>query len=130
MTLSVAREILKLNPSIIFCYISGAGADSSENGKIMWARVKGKTENALLKMPFNKVYCFRPGYIQPLGGIKSKTGLYNIFYAVLKPFYFLFKGFSSYVTDTKRVGKAFVKAALIGYEKNILENSDINKIGS
>lgn len=128
LTINVAEKLLKINPEISFCYISAAGADQSEKGKIMWARVKGKTENALLKMPFKSAYMFRPGYIQPMKGIKSKTKLYNALYFVLKPFYFILKIFEKYVTSTDNLGKAFVFAVSKNYEKNILESEDINKV--
>ena len=87
LTLGFAQIMLELNPNSIFCYVSGAGTDSSEKGRIMWARIKGKTENALLALPFKESYMFRPGYIQPLKGVKSKTGAYNVFYSIFKPFY-------------------------------------------
>ena len=96
----------------------------------MWARVKGKTENALLALPFKKTYMFRPGFIQPMKGIKSRTKLYNILYAVFTTFYFLLKHFKSIVTNTEILGKAMIKTALKGYEKNILESADINKVGN
>jgi hypothetical protein len=111
-----------------FCYISGTGTDSSEKGKTMWARVKGKTENALLALPFKKAYMFRPGFIQPMKGIRSKTKTYNMIYTVFKPFYFLLKHLDSIVTNTETFGKAMILTALNGYEKTILENKDINLI--
>jgi nucleoside-diphosphate-sugar epimerase len=85
LTLNVARTLVKLNKGMVFCYISGAGTDSSEKGRIRWARIKGKTENALLSLPFRKAYMFRPGFIQPMKGIRSKTRLYNALYAVFSP---------------------------------------------
>jgi len=111
-----------------FCYISGAGTDSSEKEKTMWARVKGKTENALLSLPFKKAYMFRPAFIQPMKGIKSKTGLYNAIYTVFSPLYFILKHFDSIVTNTETFAKAMILTTLRGYEKTILENKDINKI--
>jgi uncharacterized protein YbjT (DUF2867 family) len=128
LTIHVAETLLKVNNNLTFCYISGAGTDSTEKGRIMWARVKGRTENALLAMPFKKAYMFRPGYIQPLKGIKSKTRLYNMAYSVLKPFYFGLKHFKGMVTNTETLGKAMIKAVTYGYDKNILESRDINKI--
>ena len=94
----------------------------------MWARVKGKTENALLKMPFKNAYMFRPGYIQPLNGIKSKTKLYNTIYLFLKPLYYILKPFKSLVTDTSSLGKAMINVAMNGFNKMIIESSDINKL--
>lgn len=128
LTLNVARTLVNLNKKMTFCYISGAGTDSSEKGRIMWARVKGKTENALLSLPFRNAYMFRPGFIQPLRGIKSKTRLYNAIYFVLSPLYFVLKHFDGFVTNTETFGKAMIYTALKGYNKNILENKDINKI--
>jgi len=129
LTLNVAKTLVNLNKEMTFCYISGAGTDSSEKGKTMWARVKGKTENALLALPFKKAYMFRPGFIQPLNGIKSKTRLYNTMYAIFSPLYFVLNHFDSIVTNTETFGKAMILTTLRGYEKNILENKDINIIG-
>jgi len=128
LTTKVAETLLSANKDIIFCYISGAGTDSSEKGRTMWARVKGKTENALLQMPFKQAYMFRPGFIQPLNGIKSRTGLYNAMYTIFKPFYFLLKHLEGIVTNTQTLGKAMIVAAAKGYEKKILESKDINEI--
>lgn len=129
LTLNVARTLSELNKEMVFCYISGAGTDSSEKGRIMWARVKGKTENALLLLPFKKAYMFRPGFIQPMKGIRSKTRLYNALYAVFSPLYFVLKHFDSFVTNTEIFSKAMINTVLNGYGKNILENNDINKLG-
>ncbi len=128
LTMSVARKLLEINEEIVFCYISGAGTDSSEKGRTMWARVKGKTENDLLKLPFKAVYMLRPGYIQPLNGIRSRTRLYNFVYAIFKPFYFLLRHFEGIVTDTTTLGKAMVTLAYTGSDKAILESRDINEI--
>lgn len=126
LTLNFAETVLKMNPGMTFCYISGAGTDSSETGRSMWARVKGKTENVLLALPFKRAYMFRPGYIQPVKGIKSKTKNYNIFYSVMKPFYPLLKRMPKYVTSTEKLGKAMIRVAVNGFDKNILESLDIN----
>ena len=128
LTIYIAETLLKINKEMTFCYISAAGADSSEKGRIMWARVKGKTENALLKMPFTKAYMFRPGYIQPMIGIKSKTKLYNKLYSITKPFYFILRRFKSFVTNSEALSSSMINAVAKGYEKNILKSSDINKI--
>ena len=85
LTMSVARTLVRLNPTMVFEYVSGAGTDSTEKGKTMWARVKGQTENALLGMGFKAAYMFRPGVIVPMDGIKSKTKMYQMFYTVLGP---------------------------------------------
>jgi hypothetical protein len=129
ITTKVATTLLSINKDFVFCYISGAGTDSSEKGKIMWARVKGKTENALLAMPFKKAYMFRPGYIQPMKGIKSRTAWYNALYVIFKPLYFILKHFSKYVTDTQTLGKAMINAVSENYPKSIIESSDINQLG-
>jgi hypothetical protein len=125
ITLNFAHTFISANPSSVFCYVSGAGTDSTEKGRSMWARVKGKTENDLLKLPFKAAYMFRPAYIQPLKRIKSKTGWYNAVYFIFKPLYFLLKPFKSFVTDTASLGKAMIKAASNGYEKKVVESKDI-----
>jgi len=128
LTLNAATTILKVNKDFTFCYVSGAGTDSSEKGRMMWARVKGKTENALLAMPFKNAYMFRPGYIQPMKGIKSRTRAYNMIYTVFKPFYFMLKPFKGMVTDTSSLGKSMINVVLHGYDKKIIESVDINKL--
>jgi len=130
LTIYVAQILLKINNDFSFCYISGAGTDRSEKGRIMWTRVKGKTENALLAMPFKNAYMFRPGYIQPMNGIKSKTKLYNALYFIFKPFYFILKHFDSFVTSSETLAKAMIFAVANNYNKNILESKDINKLTS
>jgi hypothetical protein len=128
LTTTVAETLLKINNEFRFCYISGAGTDSSEKGKIMWARVKGKTENALLAMPFRKAYMFRPGFIQPKKGIRSRTRLYNILYAIFSPLYFILKHFKNFVTDTETLGKAMILAVITDRESGVLESTDINNL--
>jgi len=128
LTISVARTLAKLNPAMTFIYVSGSGTDSTERGRIMWARVKGKTENALLKMPFKAVYMFRPGYIQPLHGIRTKTKWYGAVYAMVGPLYPIWKLlFPKYVTTTECVGRAMLNVAKRGAPKSVLENQDINR---
>ena len=123
-----ARALVKLNPGMTFIFVSGAGADSSEKGRVMWARVKGQTENALLALPFKGVYVFRPGAIQPLHGIRSKTTWINAAYAVLGPLYPVLKAlFPKYVTTTELVGQAMINVARRGGPKRVLENQDINR---
>jgi uncharacterized protein YbjT (DUF2867 family) len=126
-TLSVAQTLVKLNPNMTFIYVSGTGTDSSEKGRIMWARVKGKTENELLKLPFKAVFMFRPGVILPLYGVKSKTKLYRVMYQVLRPIYPFLRKLKS-VTTTEQVGRAMIHVTKYGYQKPFLENSDINSI--
>ena len=127
LTLAIARTLARLNPAMTFCYVSGAGTDSSERGRLMWARVKGATENALLGLPFRAAYMFRPAYIQPLHGIRSRTRLLTVFYAVLGPLYPIWKRlFPNAVTTTEQLGRAMVLVARRGYPKRVLENSEIN----
>ena len=129
LTTKVAAMLAQLNRNMTFIYISGAGTDSTERGRMMWARVKGKTENALLAMPFKAAYMFRPGYIQPLHGIRTKTRLYGLLYAVMAPLYPLWKLLlPKYVTTTECMGRAMLKVAKNGAPKHILESWDINDI--
>lgn len=94
----------------------------------MWARVKGRIENALLDLPFKAAYMFRPGFIEPLKGIKSSTRLYNTLYVVLRPLFPVFRAMPKFATDTARVGKAMINIAIKGYGKKHLECIDINEI--
>ena len=127
LTVSVAKTLAKLNPTMTFIYVSGAGTDSTERGRLMWARVKGRTENTLLQMRFKAVFLFRPGYIQLLHGIRTKTAWYGAFYAVMRPFYPVLKMlFPNYVTTTECVGHAMLKVTKQGLPKPVLENRDIN----
>jgi uncharacterized protein YbjT (DUF2867 family) len=127
MTLAVAKTLARINPAMTFVYVSGAGTDSTEKGRTMWARVKGKTENALLNLPFKAAYMFRPGIIQPLHGIQSRTSGYRIFYSVTKPLMPILRTlFPQYVTTTELLGRAMIRVAQRGYPKHVLETSDIN----
>lgn len=129
LTMSVARTLVRLNPGMTFIYVSGAGTDSSERSRMMWARVKGKTENDLLKMPFRAAYMFRPGYIQPLHGIRTKTKWYGALYAVMGPLYPIWKRLlPKYVTTTECVGRAMLKVVRQGAANRFLENQDINRL--
>ena len=128
-TLAAARVLVGLNPNMTFIYVSGAGTDSSERGRSMWARVKGKTENELLRLPFHAAYMFRPGVIVPLHGIQSKTRIYRVFYILLGPVLPLLKGrFPKYVTTTEQIGRAILKVAKRGWPKRVLETDDINQV--
>jgi hypothetical protein len=128
-TLAAARVLVGLNPNMTFIYVSGAGTDSSERGRSMWARVKGKTENELLRLPFHAAYMFRPGVIVPLHGIQSKTRIYRVFYILLGPVLPLLKGrFPKYVTTTEQIGRAMLKVAKRGWPKRVLETEDINQV--
>jgi len=129
LTMEAAQTLARLNPGMTFIYVSGAGTDSSESGRTMWARVKGKTENALLHLPFKVAYMFRPGVIQPLHGITSKTKLYRIFYTVAKPIFPLLKAvFPRQITTTEQLGRAMLQVAKRGYPTPILESRDINTL--
>jgi uncharacterized protein YbjT (DUF2867 family) len=129
LTLAAARTLAGLDPNMTFIYISGAGTDSTERGRIMWARVKGRTENDLLKLPFKSAYMFRPGFIQPLHGIRSKTRLYQALYTALSPILPLLRSaFPKYVTTTEQLGRAMLKVAKQGFPRPILESKDINAL--
>ena len=128
ITLAAARVLARLDPAMTFLYVSGAGTDSSERGRSMWARVKGQTENALLRLPF-KAVMFRPAGIVPLHGITSKTRLYRIGYALTRPLWsVLLRAFPQYVTTTEQVGRAMLQVARQGAPKPILETRDINAL--
>ena len=129
LTLAAATTLARLNPQMTFTYVSGTGTDSSEKGRTMWARVKGRTENALLRLPFKAAYMFRPGFIQPLNGIRSKTPLYQTLYTITAPITpRLRKLFPKYITTTEQVGKAMLEVAKHGYPKPILEMKDITTL--
>ena len=128
LTLSAARALAAAKPGATFCYVSGEGTDSSERGRTMWARVKGKTENALLALPL-KAYMFRPGFIRPRPGTRSKTRWYRVMYAILSPLYPLFKRIlPTHVTTSENLGRAMIAVATNGYNKRVLENADINAL--
>jgi len=122
LTMHFAGILSKLNPQMTFCYISGAGTDSSEKGRVMWARVKGKTENDLMKLPFKRVYNFRPGFIRPTRGLKNALSFYkyvNWLYPLLRSV------MPKYFCSLKEIGIAMINAATKGYEKQIMEVKDI-----
>jgi len=130
LTVGVAQTLVRLSPGMTFVYITGAGTDSTEHGRSMWARIKGQTENALLRMPFKAAYMFRPAVIQPLHGIHSKTRSYRILYAVMWPFIPLVKALSpNSVTSTERVGRAMIRVALEGAPTRVLGTREINALG-
>ncbi len=129
VTMAAAHPLSRINPAMTFVYVTGTGADSSEQGGVMWARVKGKTENDLFKLPFKAAYMFRPGIIQPLHGIRSKTAWYQAFYTVASPLLTLLHSLApKYVTTTEQVGRAMIGVVRRGYPKTILENADINGV--
>ncbi|HSY33598.1 MAG TPA: epimerase [Verrucomicrobiae bacterium] len=126
ITMAAAEMLSRLNPQMTFIYVSGAGTDSSERGRTMWARVKGKTENALLRLAFKAAYMFRPGIIEPLHGAKSKTPLYNVFYTLGKPLFPLIRfAFPDQILTTEQIGRAMLAVARHGFPRQILETKDI-----
>ncbi len=125
LTLHFAKALSELNPQMTFCYVSGAGTDSSEKGRQMWARVKGKTENDLTKLPFKAVYNFRPAFMKPSKGAKNVKG----FYKVINALFPALRVFSAiYFLTLEEVGKAMINVSVNGYEKTTLEVKDISKL--
>jgi uncharacterized protein YbjT (DUF2867 family) len=129
ITIAAAECVSRLNPQMTFVYVSGAGTDSSEQGRIMWARVKGKTENALLRLPFKAAIMFRPGAIQPLHGVRSKTVAYRVLYSLARPLLpLLRRAFPDFILTTEQIGRAMILVARNGAPKAILESRDINAL--
>jgi uncharacterized protein YbjT (DUF2867 family) len=129
ITLAAARVLARLNPQMVLVYVSGRGTDSTEQGSLMWARVKGKTENDLLKLPFKAAYMFRPAGIQPLHGIRSKTGWVQAIYVATSPLLSLLNRVApKYMTTTEQVGRAMIKVARDGFPKPVLESEDISSL--
>jgi uncharacterized protein YbjT (DUF2867 family) len=129
LTLAAAETLARLNPNMTFVFVSGAGTDSTERGRTMWTRVKGATENALLRLPFKAAYMLRPGAIEAMHGITSRTKLYRVFYVVLRPLFVLLRGrLPKYLTTTEQIGRAMLKLAREGGPKRILESEDINRM--
>ncbi len=127
-TLAAAETLSRVNPGMKFIYVSGAGTDSSEKGRAMWARVKGRVENALLRLPLS-AYMLRPGFIQPMDGIQSKTPSYRVFYSIMGPLLpLLRRALPNQVTSTREIGRAVLAVAKGGYEKRILEMRDIRAV--
>jgi uncharacterized protein YbjT (DUF2867 family) len=128
LTVAAAEALVAANAKLVFCYVSGEGTDSTESGRFMWARVKGKTENRLLQLPLS-AFMFRPGFVQPLKGVRSKTALYQALYTVAGPLFPLLRRlFPKHVTTTENVGRAMIEVAVRGYETRVLENPDINRL--
>jgi len=125
LTMHVAQTLAKYNSDMTFCYISGSGTDSTEKGRTMWARVKGKTENDLIKLPFKKVYAFRPGYLHPTKGLKN-TLKYYAYVGWMYPFFRTV--FPSFVTTLKELGLAMITAALKQPEQKVIEVKDIVRL--
>ncbi len=131
LTLAAASVLARLNPGMTFVYVSGSGTDSTEKGRSMWARVKGATENALLRLPFKAVYLFRPGAIQPLHGIRSRTALYRVLYVVLAPVFGIARRLAPrWVLTTENLGQAMLAAARRGSGREVLEPPAIYAIAN
>ena len=129
ITLAAATTLARLNSQMVFVYVTGQGTDSSEKGRLMWARVKGKTENDLLKLPFKAAYMLRPAAIQPLHGIRSKTAWVQAIYVAAGPLLSLLHRVApKYMTTTEQVGRAMIKVARNGYPRPVLESEDINRL--
>lgn len=129
LTLKAAEMLLRNNSDLSFCFVSGAGTDSSEKGRSMWARIKGKTENAIQNLPFKSVYCFRPAFILPKKGVRSKVRMYRIMYALAWPLYPLLRLFPSITCTSVQLGRAMINAVDFGSDKVILESRDIVRLG-
>ncbi|MEJ8848783.1 epimerase [Variovorax rhizosphaerae] len=131
LPLAAATVLARLNPQMTFTFVTGAGCDSTERGSVMWARVKGAAENALLKLPFKAAYMFRPGIIQPLHGVRSKTALYQTAYNVAGPlFWVLSKTAPNMVTTSEKVGRAMLAVVKRGAPSPFVEMADINRLGA
>jgi len=129
ITMAAARTLARLNPGMTFIYVSGMGTDSSERGRTMWARVKGTTENDLLRLPFRAAYMFRPALIMPLHGVKSRTRIVRVTYALIGPLLPLLRAWMpKHVTTTEQVGRAMIAVAQKGWAKAVLENWEIDSI--
>ena len=129
LTVGVAEMLVKVGAVKTFVYVSGQGTNAG--GRQMWARVKGATENALMAMPFAQVFCFRPGYIQPMDGVRSKVGWYNGIYAALSWMYPALKRvFPGMVTSTMELGRAMIAVARRGYPTRVIETKDIGLLAA
>lgn len=125
ITMQTAEVLSRLNPDMTFCYVSGAGTDSTENGKLMWARVKGRTENQLMTLPFKATYMFRPGFIKPIRGLKNAYSISK----VIGPLYPVLKLLlPKYVCSLEEMGNAMISVSTNGYSRRIIENKDIAQI--
>jgi len=129
VTMAAAKALVALNPGMVFTYVTGRSTDSTEQGPQRWARVKGKTENDLLKLPFKAAYMFRPAGIQPLHGVRSKTAWVQAIYVVAAPLLsYLSRTSPKFMTTSEKLGRAMIKVARDGYPKPVLESEDINGI--
>ncbi len=127
-TMAAAKTLVEVCPEMTFIFTSAVGADSTERGRSMWARVKGRTENEILKLPFKGKYVIRPAFIQPLDGIKSRTRMYTFFYRIVRPLLPLLRlSFGNYITTTRTLGQTMIHVAKHGASKPILEGADLNR---
>ena len=127
LTITAAESLLELNPELTFCHVTGGGTDSTEQGRLMWVRVKGKTENQLLRMTQN-AYMFRPGYIQPLRGVLHRARVYRVLHGALRPFYPLL--LPKRGTTTANIGRAMIEVGIHGHAESVFENLDINVLAT
>jgi uncharacterized protein YbjT (DUF2867 family) len=129
ITMAAAKVLVRLNPEMTFVFVSGAGTDSTEHGRLMWARVKGKTENALLRMPFKAAYMFRPGVVQPMHGVRSRTAAYRVLYSLTAPLIPLLRRmFPNQILTTEEMGRAMLNAVRRGAPTRVLESRDIRRL--
>lgn len=124
-TIHFAETVAAANPSMVFTYVSGKSTDSTEKGKVMWARVKGRTENALMRLPFKRAYNFRPAFMKPMPGQKNVPGIYRFLAGIYPVWLFLFPKWS---TTMREVGQAMINAVTKGYDQQIIEVSDIRTL--
>jgi uncharacterized protein YbjT (DUF2867 family) len=131
LTMAAAQTLARLNPNMTFIYVSGAGTDSSEKGRVAWARVKGRTENAIFRLPFKAAYAFRPGAIQPMHGERSRVIAYRVLYSLTKPLFPVLRAlFPRYILTTEEIGRAMIHAARYGAPKKVLESWDIRALAT
>jgi len=129
ITIAAAETLCQLNPAMTFVFVSGAGADSSEQGRLMWARVKGKAENAIIRLPFKASYVFRPGVVQPMHGERSRTAAYRVLYTITKPLVPLIRRlWPNQILTTEQFGRAMLFVVRHGAPKRVLESADINAL--
>lgn len=129
ITVAAAEPLARLNPGMTFIFVSGASSDSSEKGRVMWARVKGKAENAVLRLPVAASYVFRPAFIRPLHGVTSRTWEYRVLISLFTPLLpLIVRRFPKYATTTEQIGRAMLAVARHGAPKRVLESEDINAV--
>lgn len=129
ITLAAAETLSRLNPGMTFVYVSGAGTDSTEHGRLMWARVKGRTENALQRLGFRAAYAFRPGFIEPMHGVTSSTRWYRVAYTILRPLVFVLRPLlGSHILTTEQMGRAMLAVVRRGAPVRVLEVKDIRAL--